>query len=311
MKLTPRAYRDEEDYWRIRQFLREVLLLNERHEWSWPVARLDYWRWHGVENLEHLRLEEVVFLWETLNGQLAAVVNPEGKGEAHLQVDPRLRTPELEEEMLAVAEGHLASPDSEGRLKLCVWATDRDDLRRDILARRGYAKSGWPEHLRRRTLAEPILEALPPPGYAVRALGEGAELLERCYASGLAFHEGDIQIAADNRADVSWYRNIQNAPLYRRDLDIVVIASDGAVVSFCTIWFDDVTRTAHFEPVGTVPAHQRRGLARAALCEGLHRLKRSGATMAYVGGYSPAANALYASVGFAEYGLREPWVKAF
>jgi len=128
-----------------------------------------------------------------------------------------------------------------------------------------------------------------------------------CYASGLAFHPSDIKFAVENRQDVSWYRNIQNAPLYRRDLDMVAITPEGAVAAFCTIWFDDVTRTAYFEPVGTAPAYQRRGLGKAVMCEGLRRLKRMGATLAFVGSYSPPAHALYASVGFTEYDLLEPW----
>ncbi|HEX6386119.1 MAG TPA: GNAT family N-acetyltransferase [Anaerolineae bacterium] len=57
------------------------------------------------------------------------------------------------------------------------------------------------------------------------------------------------------------------------------------------------------------PAHQRRGLGKAVMAEGLRRAKRLGATMAYVGSYSPAAHALYASVGFTEYDLYEPWLK--
>lgn len=173
--------------------------------------------------------------------------------------------------------------------------------------RRGYVRNDWPEYQRRRALAAPIPEALPPPGYSVRALGDGAELLERCFASGLAFHPDEIQHALDNREDVTWYRNIQNAPLYRRDLDLVVLTPDGAVASFCTVWFDDVTRCGAFEPVGTAPAYQRRGLGKAAMCEGLRQLRRMGADMAYVGSYDTAAHALYASVGFTEYELSEPW----
>ena len=125
-----------------------------------------------------------------------------------------------------------------------------------------------------------------PAGYTVRALGDGLELLERCYASGLGFHKGDIKIAVDNRNDPTWYRNIQTAPLYRRDLDLVAVAPIGSIASFTTIWFDDVTRSAYFEPVATVPAHQRRGLAKAVMTEGLRRLKRMGAMIAFVGGYS-------------------------
>jgi predicted N-acetyltransferase YhbS len=142
-------------------------------------------------------------------------------------------------------------------------------------------------------------------------MGDGVELLERCYASGLAFHDGNINIAVENRDDPTWYRNIQRAPLYRRDLDLVAVAQDGAVAAFCTIWFDDVTRSAYFEPVGTVPSHQRRGLGRLILTEGLRRLQRIGATRAFVSGMGPGANALYASVFGPDHELNESWVRAW
>ena len=253
-----------------------MFLLNDRRELSWQVYRFDYWRWHGIENLGHGRLEEDVFLWETADGRIAAVLNREGPGDGFLQVHPGLRTPELEEEMLVVAEEHLAIPGPNGQRKLRLWANEHDDLRHDILAGRGYTKGDEPEYQRRRSLDAPILKGLPAPDYTVRALGDGAELIERCYASGLAFHPDEIGYAVENREDVSWYRNIQNAPLYRRDLDIAAIAPDGAVASFCTIWFDDVTRSGAFEPVGTAPVHQRRGLSKAMMCEGLRQLKRNG-----------------------------------
>ena len=309
MVLTMRRYHDADDYWRIREFLRRVFLLNGRRELSWQVYRFDYWRWHGSENLGQGRLEEVVFFWETDEGRLAAVLNPEDPGNVFLQVHPNLRTSQLEEEMLVVAEKHLARSDQNGGRKLQVWAHEHDDLRQDLLTRHGYTKGNWPEYQRHRSLQALIPDAPPPPGYTVRALGDGAELLERCYASGLAFHPDDVQFAVDNRQDVSWYRNIQNAPLYRRDLDLVAIAPDGAVASFCTVWFDDVTRAGAFEPVGTAPAHQRRDLGKAVMCEGLRRLKRIGATMATVGSYTTPAHALYASVGFTDYDLCEPWAK--
>ena len=91
-------------------------------------------------------------------------------------------------------------------------------------------------------------------------------------------------------------------------LDLVAVAPDGELAAFCTVWFDDVTRTAAFEPVGAHPAHRRKGLGKALLAEGLRRVERLGATLATVGSYSETAGALYASVGFIEYDLSEPWV---
>jgi len=147
------------------------------------------------------------------------------------------------------------------------------------------------------------------PGYVIRPMGDGLDLLERCYASGLGFHDDDIHTARANRDDPSWYRNIQKAPLYRRDLDLVAAAPDGAIAAFSTFWFDDVTRTAYTEPVATVPAHRRKGLSQALLLTGLHRLKQMGCQVAFVGGYSEAANALYFSVFGADHDVSQPWRK--
>jgi mycothiol synthase len=309
MKPTFRPYQTEDDFWRMREFLREVLMLNGRLETSWHVARLEYARWHTCMNCAQVRLEDVTYLWEN-DGQLVAFLMPDGgPGEAHLCVHPQLRTRELEEEMLGVAEERLARVRPDGTRRLYVWAPAADALRQELLVQRGYTKCGDTEHQWHRDLDGPIPEVPVPPAYTLRSLGDGLELLERCYASGLGFHEGDIKIAVGNRDDPTWYRNIQTAPLYRRDLDLVAVAPDGAIASFCTIWFDDVTRSAYFEPVATVPTHQRRGLGKALLTEGLRRLQRMGATRAFVGGFSVAANALYRSVMGDEHELYEPWVR--
>jgi len=307
MTLTRRNFQTPEDYWRIRDFLRRVFLLNARRELAWQVYRFDYWRWHGIENLGDGRLEEDVFLWEASNGEIAAVLNREGPGEAFLQVHPCLRTPDLEEEMIAAAEAHLSIPGKDGR-RLCIWADEHDELRREILKRHGYTAGTRPEYRRRRLLSIPIPDAAAADGYAIRSLGGVEELPARSMVSWKAFHPDGL---IDPNQDWTWYRNIQRAPLYRRDLDIVAVAPGGDLASFCTVWFDDVTRTGAFEPVGTAPAHQRLGLGSAVMCEGMRRLKLLGADMAYVGSYGEAAHGLYASLGFTDYVLMEPWAKAF
>ncbi len=309
MKPVFRCYQTDDDFWRMRAFLRQVFLLNDRHEHSWHVVRLDYARWHTCLNCAHVRLEDVAYLWEA-EGQIVALMMPDGgRGEAHLCVHPGLRTLALEEEMLAVAEERLMQVGPDGLRRLRVWSPARDALRQGLLTRRGYVRDRWVEHQWRRPLDAPIPAVPLASGYAIRCVGDGLELLERCYASGLGFHEGDIKTAVENRDDPGWYRNIQTAPLYRRDLDLVAVAPDGAVAAFCTAWFDDVTRSGCFEPVATVPAHRRRGLGRALLTEGLRRLQRMGATVASVAGSGPAANGLYESVMGPDYDLYESWVR--
>jgi GNAT superfamily N-acetyltransferase len=132
------------------------------------------------------------------------------------------------------------------------------------------------------------------------------ELPARSWLSWKAFHASEPD---DRYEGWEWYRNVQRAPLYRRDLDLVAVARDGELAAFCTLWFDEVTRTAAFEPVGTHPIHQRRGLGKAVMTEGLRRVRELGASLATVNSYSESAGSLYASLGFTSYDLSEPWIK--
>ena len=314
MKLTMRNYQNDEDYWRIREFLRQVMILNNRRELSWHVARLDYWWWFANPHFEKLAPQEALFLWETADGEIAAVLNPEGHAIAHPQTHPAFRTPELDEEMIATAEKCLAETDQDGRRQLQVYIDSQDKSFQDVLSRHGFQRverTGEAEVQHRRSLEGPLPEVSVASGYTVRPLGAGLELLERCYASGLGFHEDDLQFARNNRDHPEWYHGIQSAPLYRRDLDIVAVAADGSIAAFCTAWFDDVSRTAYLEPVATVPAHRKHGLGKAVCLEALHRLQRMGCKVAFVGGYSERANALYFSLMGPEHDISECWEKVF
>jgi mycothiol synthase len=305
LNLSIIPYQGEEDFWRIRAFLRQVMLLNGLRERCWDVSRWDYWRWHGVANLDQGPLEQTVFLWEAPSGEIAAVLNPEDPGQVFLQVHPAHRSLELERQMLELAEQRLLV-ERGGRRRLCVWAHADDPLRREELLRWGYSLDEDTETQHRRRVAGVIPAAALPGGYSLRALGEEAELPARTWASWRAFHPH----APDSEYQGwEWYRNIQRAPLYRRDLDLVAVAPDGEIAGFCTLWYDDFTRSGSYEPVGVRPEHQRRGLGKALMLEGLRRLQRLGATNAFVSSYEPAAHALYASAGFIDYLLLERWVK--
>ena len=55
-----RMYHCDEDDWRIRAFLREVFLCNDRRQITGEVARWDYWRRPGVEGWDDGPSEENV-----------------------------------------------------------------------------------------------------------------------------------------------------------------------------------------------------------------------------------------------------------
>jgi mycothiol synthase len=308
-QLSPRRFKTEDDFWRIREFLCEVFLLNDRRMLSWPVFRWDYWRWHGIMNLGDGQLERDVFIWETEAGEIAAVLNPEERGQVFLQILATFKSADLEEQMISYAEQHLQrAPTREGGEVMWLWCDAGDHQRQAILERRGFTPIHHAaEHQWRRNLELPIPEKPLCQGYVVRPLGDVSELPSRCWASWRAFHP----IEADEKynRDVSWYQNIQAAPLYRPDLDLVAIAPSGEVAAFTTIWFEQMTRCGYFEPVGTVPEHQRKGLGSALLSEGMRRLKDTGATLGVTVGGSLHANGLYQSVFQPEFDLSVPWEK--
>ena len=67
-------------------------------------------------------------------------------------------------------------------------------------------------------------------------------------------------------------------------------------------WLDEKNRVGLLEPVGSAPAHRRRGLARAATLAVLHALRDAGAVSAVVRPRGdeayPTPARLYRSLGF-------------
>jgi ribosomal protein S18 acetylase RimI-like enzyme len=154
-------------------------------------------------------------------------------------------------------------------------------------------------------------------GNEVRTIwvGEGDDVLISYLAShGFSLSDVDSEEIACSRAAASqaafgsdWqrdrylrrYLDFRRSPVYRPDLDLVSIAPDGRVASFCIVWLDDINRVGLFEPVGTVPQFQRMGLGRAVLTEGMRHMAACGMRTAIVGalGEDAASNGLYYSAG--------------
>ena len=174
----------ESDYWRIRNFLREVFLLNDRLEHSWHVARLDHWRYHHIRTCQVCApFEQVTAAWESPDGQIAAVVHPIGGGEIRLHVHPRFRTPELEDEIFAYAEEQYAERPANGNHFMVVPVFADDVLRRQVLTRRGFIKYPGGGCHWWRDLDAPLPEAPVPDGYTIRSMGPLAEHPTRSWAS--------------------------------------------------------------------------------------------------------------------------------
>lgn len=307
MKLTSRACAKEDDFWKTRNFLREIFPLNGSLEHSWHVARLDYWRWHYIKTCGIFgTAKEGLTIWEDANGKINAALNHLGDSELRLHVHPHFRSPDLENEMLAYGEEHFFSRRDDGRRRILMPIFEDDSQRQEIAHSRGYKKvPGWGHHYRR-NLDSFIPDAPIPSGYGIRSMGSVEEYPSRSWASWRAFHNDEPDENYDG--DYSWYANLQSAPLYRRDLDVVAVAPDESIAAFCTIFYDDFTQSAVTVLVGTAAEHWRRGLGKAIMIEGLKRVKEMGCKYVFSTAHEKPADFLYRSV-LGEMKRTDTWVK--
>ena len=150
--------------------------------------------------------------------------------------------------------------------------------------------------------------AIPPvpplrPGYRIRTMAGPGEIPARVEVHRAAF--------VPSRLTVEKYERLFTLPHYRTEDDLVVEAPDGSLAAFAMAWWDEDARVGEFEPVGSHPDHQRRGLARALLTWGLRRYAERGARVVQV--YSDATNeaseGLYAAVGFERRAFHRRYVR--
>ncbi len=96
------------------------------------------------------------------------------------------------------------------------------------------------------------------------------------------------------------YLSFMQSPVYESERDMLVVAPDDRCAAFCIYWLDPVNRVGLFEPVGTHPDFQKRGLGKALMLETLRRMRDRGMATAIVCAeeHNPAAVRLYESVGF-------------
>jgi ribosomal protein S18 acetylase RimI-like enzyme len=146
----------------------------------------------------------------------------------------------------------------------------------------------------------------PPEGYTIQQLQNPSDelLTERAASENQVF---------DRTITTAFLRRLQDAPIYRPELDLVMLAPDGTVAAFCTAWFDARHRIGICEPIGTLAAHRQRGLAKALMYEGFRRLRTLGATTVSLGhSTSNVAGArLYESVGMSVFDQESLWQKDF
>ena len=298
MSPTQRFFEGETDYAAMRVLLIDSYALVGPHAYM-TVGDLDWWRYTLEDETAFMPR---VALW-CEDSRLVGFAWP-GKGNADIIVHPQARNAEAA--MLAWSEAHLAAPPTEGEpAQLVTWSFASDQRRQELLAGRGYVRTGeyyvWHEYDLAGAVPAPGL----PPGYGLRHVQGEQEIEARVAVHRAAFHP--------SRMTAAKHRAVMASPTYRPELDLVITAPDGSFAAFCITWFDATNRVGLFEPVGCHPAHRRRGLATAVMHEGLRRLHALGAQRAHVlaWGEKGGGAQLYPSAGFAVIDRIEGWRAVF
>ncbi len=154
-----------------------------------------------------------------------------------------------------------------------------------------------------RSLSEPIPEPHFPEGFALRQFpGEqDAEAWVEMFNQSFIDHWNHHDLTVDK------FKYDLAKPDYRNDLDLIAVAGDGRFVAFCycEIIVEECDRSGRNEGwimcLGTRRGFRKRGLGRAMLLAGLHRLKAAGVATAILGvdaENSSGALHLYESAGF-------------
>ncbi len=176
-----------------------------------------------------------------------------------------------------------------------VTSLESDSVRNAYLASHGWQTTDARHNVKyRRSLLMDIPPVPLPEGYRVRNVTE-ADVEARA-----ELHRDAWSVWGPSSFSASRYRRLRAQPLYDEYFDIVAEGPDGTLLSTCVGWFDRESGIGHFEPVGTRTTATGRGFGKAAIIEGLRRMKAAGAHTAHMGTASinEGGTRLYPACGF-------------
>jgi len=258
----------------------------------------------GISHKQHIHL------WEsTENGKctlLGIAFYHSGRGEFSCQALPD-HSALLEAMIDWVGRQHWTNL-SEGvdRRPIKCTVGQSNMAQREALSRRAYVELETGTVFRQRSLDQPVTELTPPNGYRVRDMFQAADevLLARA----------DIENRVFSRSlTAEFVRRLLNSSIYKPELDLMMLTTDGTASAFCTAWFDQENQVGFFEPIGTLEVHRQRGLAQVLMNEGFRRLQELGASAVYLGNSNSntAANRLYETMGMSIFDRESLWQKEF
>jgi mycothiol synthase len=283
-----RSYQGPEDLQAMLDLLSEGRQANNG---TYYVHRGDLQWWLFYTDTPSEEWQSQIRLWMEDDGLVGwALISPDQHA-LDVYTIPGLRGDPRESEMLAQAVEEMSALAE----VQSVWVAENDEVRVRWFEEYGFAVAEDHFVHFKRSLTGPLDGPPLPDGFSLRSSHGPEDAQLRSVASHAAF-------GSKKPFDDYWPRTLRfmQSPVYVPEHEIFVMAPDGQVAAYCIIWTDEISKVGHFEPVGTHPDFQRKGLGKSLLFEGLRRLKAGGMNKADVcTNYdNPAAIRLYESVGF-------------
>ena len=294
-----RPYRHPDDYGVVDRFLIDIYdadtgLVN------WLQPRWEYM--HSHANIENVDLH-AIGLAEDDDGSISGMIHPE-HAPAFCYVQVRPGCDHIKPMLVDWAEAHLGGwSRTFERDMLGIHVDATDGGLQAILRERGYVETPeWGEQHASLDLDRPVPAASVPDGFTLQSLADENDFtkINRVLWRGFN-HEGPPPAA-----EIPGRQKAQATPNYRKDLNIVAVASDGSYVSYAGIWYVPENKVSYVEPVATDPSYRRRGLGRAVVLEAVRRTERLGSKRAWVG----SDQLFYQAMGFEVVSRSSLWHRA-
>ena len=180
-----------------------------------------------------------------------------------------------------------------GSQSIKVNLAAEDKAGKTCLEKLGF-KAQKADHIVMKCALDSIPKAQLPDGYSLRSVAGEHEALLLAEVHNAAFKP---------KWSEAEYRKVMQTAGFDPARELIVAAPDGCFAAFGVIWFDPVSRSGLFEPIGCHREFTRRGLTKALIFTGMARMKDAGMETAIVGCEvtNIAAFKLYRSTGFELY----------
>jgi GNAT superfamily N-acetyltransferase len=300
MKYTSHPYRSTDDLYEIGKLIRRAYS-SDKYFNAWSSCRFDIWAQRRIADAEVFHApewQEGFRLWRAENGVLVAAAfahdnhrlrkNPE---QYAFILDPDHR--QLTEELLDWTESNIAPE---------IEILQSNQALNQLVQSRGYICSNDFMVIREKELIDIPVEPMGlAQGYSITVLDEARWQDYFC-----AVHE------VFNMMDtVEAFSSIRRAPSNVDELHLDAVNEKNEIAAFCSVWLDRENNVAEFEPVGTVPQFQKKGLGAALLADACNRLREMGCPRVKVESWSESvgANKLYNACGLIEKDRLYSWKK--